>query len=48
MILNAALGDGKTTGAPPKLGDKGVKDLAAGHTSVEAAVEAINAAMTIG
>lgn len=46
MIVNAALGGEKKGAAPPKRGDPGVKDLAAGHSTVEGAVAAINAAMT--
>ena len=46
MVVNAALGGGtKGDGKPPKIGDPGVKDLAAGHATAEAAMNAINAAM---
>lgn len=48
MVVNAALGGGdkKTSSGPIKPGDPGVKDLGAGHATPEAAVAAINAAMT--
>jgi hypothetical protein len=44
MVVNAAMGGGEKT-APPKPGDPGVRDLAAGHATAEAAAAAINAAM---
>jgi hypothetical protein len=48
LLLNAALGGGKgSQPTPPKVGDEGVKNLAAGHADVHAAVAAINRAMTI-
>lgn len=47
MVVDSALGGGKGKGAPMKPGKDGVKDLAAGHTDVHAAVAAINAAMRL-
>jgi len=48
MVVNAILPGGEKGGkAPPKRGDPGVKDLGSGHSSPEAAIEAINAAFTI-
>ena len=44
MIVNAALGDGKSSG-PPTPGQNGYKNMAEGHGDVESAVAAINAAM---
>lgn len=46
MIVNAALGGDKKNAPPPKPGDAGVKDLAAGHANVDDAVAAIMRAMT--
>ena len=45
-IMNAALGDGKSRG-PITPHQPGVRNLAEGHTDVESAVAAINAALTI-
>jgi hypothetical protein len=47
MVAQAALVGGDKNAPPPKPGDPGVKDLAAGHGSVEDAVAAINQAMRI-
>jgi hypothetical protein len=43
-IVNGVFGDGKDKPPPPP-GTAGVKDLAAGHASPEAAAAAINAAL---
>jgi len=45
-VVSAALGGSKETSAPPRAGQDGVKDLAAGHSTAEAAIAAINAALT--
>jgi hypothetical protein len=46
-VVNAALGDGKSSGGAPTVHDSNVKNLAEGHGDVDSAVAAINAALTI-
>lgn len=47
MVVAAALGPADKDKPPTKVGDPGVKDLAAGYGSAEEAIAAINRAMTI-
>lgn len=45
MTINAVLGGKDEGGPPPRAGDKGVKDMATGHRTVDDAVTAINAGL---